>query len=375
MLQSSFILITTIKERGQVERFFKVVILTSIPISIYGILQHYQLDSLSWSITMSDRIIGANMGNAIFVAAYLIMAVPLTISMLIESFLAKNQDKDHDMARYITSLAYAVIVILQIACILFTQSRGPWLGLFAAFFVFFLVTLIFVARKNATDLRFNVKDMLKAFLFAFGGAVTGFIPAYLYFLIRKKGSRWLWLGFVFQVIILAAFLFILNLSDTPLKPILKIPYVSRLGELSYMAESGTTRVRILIWDGTIDLIRSNPMRMIVGYGPRRHETCVGYPFPTRTRAEHESKSSAPDRAHNETFDRIVTTGLIGFLLYMALMGSIFYFGFTWLGLITTKAHKVFFYTITVLGSVLGVLLPRVIQGTIHLLELASRSDL
>ena len=357
-----FILITTIKERGQVERFFKVVILTSIPISIYGILQHYQLDPLSWSITMSDRIIGANMGNAIFVAAYLIMAVPLTISMLIESFLAKNQDKDHDTARYITSLAYAVIVILQIACILFTQSRGPWLGLFAAFFVFFLVTLIFVARKNATDLRFNVKDMLKAFLFAFGGTVTGFIPAYLYFLIRKKGFRWLWLGFVFQVIILTAFLFILNLSDTPLKPILKIPYVSRLGELSYRAESGTTRVRILIWDGTIDLIRSNPMRMIVGYGPESMKHVWDTHSPPEL-AQHESKSSAPDRAHNETFDRIVTTGLIGFFLYMALMGSIFYFGFTWLGLITTKTHKVFFCTITVLGSLLGVLLPRVVQGT------------
>ena len=357
-----FILISTIEKREQVERFFKVIIFTSVPISLYGILQHYQLDPLTWSTAMGERITGANMGNPIFVAAYLIMAVPVTISMLIESFLAINQQKDRRAVLWITSLLYAIIVILQVVCILFTLSRGPWLGLFGAFFIFFLGTLIFVARKDATDLRFNMKDILKAFLFALGGIVTGFLPAYLYFFIKKKGFRWLWLGFVFQIIILTAFLFILNLPNTPLKPILKIPYVSRLGELSYKAESGTTRVRILIWDGTIDLIRSNPLRMIVGYGPESMKH-VWDPHSPAELAQHESKSSAPDRAHNETFDRIVTTGFIGFFLYMALMGSIFYFGFKWLGLIKTKAHKVFFFIVTMMGSILGMLLPRVIQGT------------
>ena len=357
-----FILISTIEKREQVERFFKVIIFTSVPISLYGILQHYQLDPITWSAVIGERITGANMGNPIFVAAYLIMAVPVTVSKLIESFLAINQQKDRRAVLWITSLLYAIIVILQAVCILFTLSRGPWLGFFGAFFIFFLGTLIFLARKDATDLRFSMKDTLKAFLFALGGIVTGFFPAYLYFFIKKKGFRWLWLGFVFQIIILTTFLFILNLPNTPLKPILKIPYVSRLGELSYKTESGTIRVRILIWDGTIDLIRSNPLRMIVGYGPESMKH-VWDPHSPAELAQHESKSSAPDRAHNETFDRIVTTGFIGFFLYMALMGSIFYFGFKWLGLINTKTHKVFFFIATILGSILGMLLPRAIQGT------------
>ena len=357
-----FILISAIEKREQVERFFKVIIFTSVPISLYGILQHYQLDPLNWSTTMGERITGANMGNPIFVAAYLIMAVPVTISKLIESFLAINQQKDRRAVLWIAILLYAIIVILQVVCILFTLSRGPWLGLFGAFFIFFLGTLIFEARKDTTDLRFNMKDIIKAFLFALGGIVTGFLPAYLYFFIKKKGFRWLWLGFVFQIIILTAFLFILNLPNTPLKPILKIPYVSRLGELSYKAEFGTTRVRILIWDGTIDLIRSNHLRMIAGYGPESMKH-VWDPYSPGELAQHESKSSAPDRAHNEAFDRIVTTGFIGFFLYMALMGSIFYFGFKWLGLIKTKAHKAFFFIVTMIGSILGILLPRVIQGT------------
>jgi tetratricopeptide (TPR) repeat protein/O-antigen ligase len=357
-----FILINTIEKREQVERFFKIIIFTSVPISLYGILQHYQLDPLTWSTTIGERITGANMGNPIFVAAYLIMVVPITISMLIKSFVARNQEKDSRSVLWLTILLYCIIVILQVACILFTQSRGPWLGLFGAFFIYFLGTLIFVAGKDRTDFKFGIKDALKASLFALGGIITGLLPAYLYCFIKKKGFRWLWLGFVFQTIILAALLFTLNLPNTPLKQILKIPYVSRLGELSYKAESGTTRVRILIWDGTIDLIRSNPLRMIIGYGPESMKH-VWDPHSPAELAHHESKSAAPDRAHNEAFDRIVTTGFIGFFLYMTLMGSIFYFGFKWLDLINTKAQKVFFFIVTILGSILGMLLPRFIQGT------------
>jgi len=54
------------------------VILASLPISIYGWIQHTQvapgvsIDPLPWGGDVTERV-AANMGNSIFVAAYLIM--------------------------------------------------------------------------------------------------------------------------------------------------------------------------------------------------------------------------------------------------------------------------------------------------------------
>jgi tetratricopeptide (TPR) repeat protein/O-antigen ligase len=357
-----FILLDTVKTREQIERFFRIIIFASIPISLYGILQHYQLDTLTWSMTIDERITGANMGNPIFVAAYLIMVVPVTIAMLINSLTLNNGHKRSGMVQWVTASTYSLIIILQVLCILFTQSRGPWLGFFAAFFVFFLGTLIYLAQKDTISLSINYTDVLHALLFSCIGIVTGFLPAYLYVFIKKKGFRWLWLGFIFQALIITCFIVVLNLPHSPLKGMQKIPYVSRLSELSYKAESGTTKVRILIWEGTTELIRSNPIRMIVGYGPESMKH-VWDPYSPAELAQHESKSAAPDRAHNEALDRVVTTGLIGFFLYMSLVGSIFYFCLTWLGLITSKQQKTFFFLAAIGGGLLGAILPRIVQGT------------
>ncbi len=70
-----------LRSREQVERLITTVIVTSIPISLYGIVQKYGLDPLPWAGDVTTRV-AANMGNAIFVASYLIMVIPLTLIRL-----------------------------------------------------------------------------------------------------------------------------------------------------------------------------------------------------------------------------------------------------------------------------------------------------
>ena len=67
----------------QWRRIAYTIILTSLPIAIYGLLQRADLDPLPWGGDVQRRIAG-NMGNAIFVAAYLIMAFFLTLERLLE---------------------------------------------------------------------------------------------------------------------------------------------------------------------------------------------------------------------------------------------------------------------------------------------------
>ncbi|MBC8264557.1 MAG: hypothetical protein H8E47_10595, partial [Anaerolineales bacterium] len=71
-----FLALQGLRTRQQIERLVTAAILVSLPISLYGILQRYGLDPLPWASPVETRV-ASNMGNAIFVAAYLIMVVPL----------------------------------------------------------------------------------------------------------------------------------------------------------------------------------------------------------------------------------------------------------------------------------------------------------
>ena len=77
----------TLRTREQVHRLITVVIVASIPVSLYGIVQRYGLDPLPWAGDVTSRV-ASSLGNAIFVASYLIMVIPLTIVRLIESMSA-----------------------------------------------------------------------------------------------------------------------------------------------------------------------------------------------------------------------------------------------------------------------------------------------
>ncbi|RME41334.1 MAG: hypothetical protein D6796_15950, partial [Caldilineae bacterium] len=52
--------------REQVDRFVTTVILASVPVALYGIIQHNGLDPLPWAGNVTRRV-ASNMGNAIFV--------------------------------------------------------------------------------------------------------------------------------------------------------------------------------------------------------------------------------------------------------------------------------------------------------------------
>ena len=58
----------------QLERLISVLILTSVPVSLYTLAQHMGVDPISWLGNLQVRAI-AMMGNPIFLAAYETMVV------------------------------------------------------------------------------------------------------------------------------------------------------------------------------------------------------------------------------------------------------------------------------------------------------------
>lgn len=389
------VVLDTLRTTHQWRRLQYTVILVSVPIALYGILQHYRLDSLPWGGDTTERV-ASNMGNAIFVAAYLIMAVPLTLERLINATQRMLLDKDGSTTDALTAGTLLFVLVIQLVAIVFTQSRGPWLGLAAGLYVFLLLGLTSLRQRAAQQGRLTLVEIGKGVgigvatlalvglglaavrvlpgllgLLFLGLAVIAGLALFLVPLFTRRGWRWLWLGVVTMAVAGAALLVLLNVPNTPLAAFKELPYVGRLGQM-LETEEGTGKVRTLIWEGVVAMLKPhgpltwpdgsadvlNPVRQVVGYGPE--SMWVAYNrFYVPALADLESRNASPDRSHNETFDSLVTTGFLGFLVYIVLFSSIFYYALKWLGLITGRRDRNLFIVLAVAGGLLGVGVPAV----------------
>jgi len=211
---------------------------------------------------------------------------------------------------------YLIILLLQLLCLVFTQSRGPLMGLMVGALFFFLLLAVL------------------------------------------RGQRGMALVVLGVSIALLAILAILNLPNSPLTPLKGIPYVSRLTNISNI--SG----RSPIWQSAVDMVTADPIRAIIGYGPESMGL-IFYQHVHPDWAALASPTLAADRSHNETLDAMVTGGLIGLAAYLVLFGSIFYYGLKQLGLVATSRQRDFLIITWLVGGSLGVLVPWLVEGSLR----------
>jgi len=302
-----FLTLHTLRTWEQLDRLITVVLLTSLPISLYGLMQHFGLDPFVWAGVAPAKRIVSTMGNPIFVAAYLIVVVPLTIERLIRSLSALLADEEGGIAFIILATCYFFLLAMQLMCIVLSQSRGPLMGLMGG--LFFFVLLMAISKRKR-------------------GLVATII-----------------LGSIGIILFLA----ILNLPNTPLAPLKEVPYLQRL--LTMKLED-----RLCIWKGAVSAIVADPVRAITGYGPESMRIVLNLHLsPDFVWSEGIGRTA--DRCHNETFDVLVTTGFIGFAAYLLLFGSIFYYGLRWLGLIASPRQRTLFVALFIGGGFPGALIP------------------
>ena len=55
-----------------------------MPVALYGVLQHFDVRLWQWSFDVSTRV-HSTMGNAIYLAAILSLALPLAVYRLVET--------------------------------------------------------------------------------------------------------------------------------------------------------------------------------------------------------------------------------------------------------------------------------------------------
>jgi tetratricopeptide (TPR) repeat protein len=405
----------TIRRREQINRIVTTAIVTSIPISLYGLLQHYALDPLPWGGDTQSRIAG-HMGNAIFIAAYLIMVWPLTAVRIVDAFTNILGDEELSYADVVRSSVYIFTLAIQTVAIYWSGSRGPWLGLGVA--AFSLVLILLVSLRNASgEGRFNLGDFGRALALTFGvllgggglvfvlvrllagsgrlaslggpaswlaGFAGGAALAALAILIimaAGRGWRWLWLSWLLLAVAGGAWVALFNLAPPPGTPSAvpdpvqetveawrQIPNVGRFGRL-LDAGADTGRVRVLIWEGALDLLAPheplvfpdgerdpfNFLRPLLGYGPESMYVAYNR-FYVPELATLEARNASPDRSHNETFDALVITGALGFLVWQALYLAVFYYGFRWLGVVRSSRDRNLLIALWIGGAIAGALI-------------------
>jgi tetratricopeptide (TPR) repeat protein len=346
-----FLIAAYLRRSEQLDRLIRVVLLTTVPICLYGVAQHLNLDPLSWGGDVMLRVT-STMGNAIFLAAYLIMVIPLTAARLIAAVrradsISPAPNDNSTTIRWgllilfqnvamaiplvlqtglleiwwaatgfiglfvlvavvpipvassratlrLEAAALGTLLVLQVGCLLLTQSRGPWLGLFVGAIAFVLLIQFSSGLRRAV-------------------LVTSLTV----------------------VVAALGFLVVFNVPNSPLAAYRAVPYLGRLGQLTDVGE-GTGRVRVLIWQGTAELLKTHPTiglapdplsaaRLLVGYGPETMPLAYSPVYPPAL-GDLESRYTTPDRNHNDPLDHLLMTGVLGLLAYVAVVVGAFRVG-------------------------------------------------
>ena len=336
------LMVQNLRTRAQFDRLVNLVILNSLPIAIYGMLQRAKADPLPWGGDVTDRVAG-NMGNAIFIAAYLIMTFFLAVGKIADAVTAVLTSEETRLVDVVRTAGYILIALLNgFVVVALSGSRGPQLGLLAGLF-FIVLLLVQLLRRKRLRLLFTLGWI--------GAGAAG-----------------------------GLFLVLLNNPDfKPFDSLRQLPVLGRMGTAFSFTE-GTNAVRNLIWEGASQLVTPheplafperptdsfmlcagpdnrdvcNAIRTFVGYGPESMYVAYNRFYPPNL-AHWEARNASPDRSHNETWDALVITGAFGLLAYMFLFGSFFYFGFKWIGLVSSRFEKILFPVLLVAGSIASVL--------------------
>lgn len=122
---------------------FVTLIVSSVLPCLYAAVQRTGLDPLHWAYPSNERVL-ATFGNPTYFAAYLVLIIPLTFLVFLTCRCV------------IIGGLYLLLMALQHACLLWTWSRGPWLGLIIGLFVGFAVPIL-VYRREAFLKKYGAK--------------------------------------------------------------------------------------------------------------------------------------------------------------------------------------------------------------------------
>jgi O-antigen ligase/tetratricopeptide (TPR) repeat protein len=241
------------------KRFFQTSVVAGTLMALYAFAQVLHLFGFAPSSQSGARADGY-FGNATYLAVYMLFNIFITLFLLIR-----------DRRSTTMQSLYGVALVLQLAALYFTETRGSILGLLGGLFI---------------------------------GA--------LYITIRGQGKEWQWfrraswvtIGVI--VLLIGSFVALRNSSV--------VRNSSALGRLASISlQDATTESRFLIWHVAYEGFRERP---VTGWGQENFNFVFNKYYPPQM----YNQEQWFDRAHNQFIDWLIAGGLPAFLLYISLFG-------------------------------------------------------
>jgi len=292
-------------KKEEVFAFFRTVLYGGLMVCLYAIPEHFghspsclfitnKFDVQCWVQDVQSRVF-ATFGQPNWLAAYLIMLIPLAFGFLIDEW--KSWSK---------RIIYGALIIMFFATLLFTASRSGLLAL--AIGVVFGGIFLFVCTffsKSAQKLIHSIWKPL---------TLISIACVVLFFIFGRPFVPYL--EKVWQIIAPAT-KNIASQSAAPIQP------------SGTQLESGGTEsgvIRSIVWKGAMHVWKRYP---IFGSGV---ET-FAYSYYADRPMEHNLVSEWDflyNKAHNEFLNYLATTGAFGFLSYLLLIGWVYVCAFRYM---------------------------------------------
>jgi len=328
-----FIAINFLYSSQQIRRVLAVVLSSATVMSVYGVIQRSEIDPYQWGgVVTWQRVIGT-IGQPNFLAAYILMAFFLGLILYLRDSNVKSDQVDW-LQQSLISGSFVITQALFILMI-YRLDAGDVLAWYLSFALMTAATLYFAFNLERltpliNSLLTGVSLLLIYICLLFtqsrGGYMGLFTGGALFALLIGRDwlfQRWRKLGLLGLLILAISLFTMLQPQYSPFARFTSEITVKGgdqvVSDNSRLELKGAAGSRGETWKSAFKVIADNPL---FGVGPEvlkmvfpRYETDL-FRFK-------EAFHVKQDRCHNETFDVPVTKGLIAFFVYLWLIVTLF----------------------------------------------------
>jgi O-antigen ligase/Tfp pilus assembly protein PilF len=307
------IVINNINNQRQINRILTITLTVAGLFGIYGILQYNGIDFPFWIRNVGRQQVFGLFGNVNFFAEYLIIPLPIAISLF---FTSRNK---------LIKVLLLISILTMGTSLILTFTRGSYLSLG--------ISLIFMAFLFLTYRGKNIiKENKKYFLIV-----------------------------LLIIIIVASLFFIPNPFNKPETVVYKIK--SRIS-ISAITESDSIRSRITNWKYTILMIKDH-FFLGSGIGTYKYNSLK---YQAEFFDQGDNRSLYPyvfmTKTHNEYLQLWAELGIVGLGIFLWLLVTYFIYGFKLLKRINNNYNQGL--VIGLMGAVVAVLVDGIFGFPFHL---------
>ena len=294
-------------DKNKIFRLLGTALLSTVIVSVYAALEHFgrslsclmitnKFDVDCWVQDVQNRVF-ATLGQPNWLAAYLVALTPLTWSMILNSKVKSQTSKQKFKIQNFLGI---FLFCLFFITLLFTKSRSGLIGFGISYFVFWLLIIVNKIKASYPNVLTSPEFLptIKSFLFFTLGLSlivlylgSPFTPSYQQIINKISGRQ--------------------DRRMPPQETEVKQELISPQGG----TESG--EIRQIVWKGALQIWKQYP---VLGTGPETFAYSY-YWFRPREHNDISEWDFLYNKAHNEYLNYAATTGTVGLLTYLTLIGS------------------------------------------------------